>query len=698
MKTSALSRMLVAGAAWLALCTAPLFAAEVVLQPVADAHVRSLGSQQLKNYGTAQQLEVCVAALPPLHSREIYLKFDLSEITSVRRATLRLYGSANVPQTVTTELASASPSWSETGITWANRPAPGPVVWDTITLQAQPGWHEWDVTQFLMGEKTLGREQVTFVLRNTVATTSDKIRFNSRENAVNPPELVIEEAFPWTYYEAEKGIAGPGAVLVTGALWGDIGYEARGKQAVTLDNAGEYVEWSNVKAATHAIIRYSVPDLTTSTLGLYVNGTKVTDLAVSYEMLRETQTNVAPPGGIVKLYDDVLAEVPGGIPLGATVRVQKDVADGVAITVDFLEVDTAPAPLTKPDETWVEVAQGTGNDRTAFNTAIAAANAGSKKVWIPAGDYVINYTGGDGGIVVPGGITMRGAGMWHSRLLMNYAGQNRRLFSFTGPGITASDFKVIGTMNTLANNGGMTVIRMDTHAGHVVERLWAEHLTLTLGFNTVNAIVRDNRVRNTFKDAIHFARNAVGNLIERNFIRNAGDDNVALVSYENLGMANNVVQYNIGECGWWGRGFTNIGGNGNVLRYNIANNCVRAGVACMIERFNLQQTQFNLNFLIEKNVIVRCGDQISNPVTGSLAIYAAQDFPMSGYMEYNLILAPPFHASRLTGFVGDPGTENIVYYRYNMVEAPLGGPTYLRKVTTQLNANNNLVHEPNTDL
>ncbi|HEX2860472.1 MAG TPA: hypothetical protein VHN79_02485, partial [Lacunisphaera sp.] len=458
--------------------------------------------------------------------------------------------------------------------------------------------------------------------------------------------------------------------------------------------------WTNVKSATHATIRYSIPDLASGTLGLYVNGVKAADLPLSSVMMRETKTGVAPPnGGIVKLYDDVLAAVSGGIPAGATVRVQKDVADGIPVTVDFLEVEAAPAPLEKPDETWVSVVPGTGNDRTAFSTAIAAANAGSKKVWIPAGDYVLNNTGGDAGFNLPAGLTIRGAGMWHTRILMNYAGNNRRVFTFTGSNVTASDFKVTGTLTTLSNNGQVVVFRMnDFTSGHVVERVWAEYVSLSLGFNVSTTLVRDNRVRNTFKDAIHFARDSVGNLVERNFIRNAGDDNVALVSYQNLGMANNVVQYNIGECGWWGRGFTNIGGNGNVLRYNIANNCIRAGVASMIENFNNQQTQFNLNFLIEKNVIVRCGDQISNPVTGSLAIYAAQDFPMSGYMEYNLILAPPFHAARLTGFVGDPDTANVVYYRYNMVEAPLGGPTYLRKVTSQLNASNNLVHEPNTDL
>ncbi len=698
MKAFSLLRGLACAAA---LSVAPLWAQTVTLQPTADAHVLSGPFLEQLNVGQSPLLEVNHSSLSlPWFEREIYLKFDLSDVTSVRTAKLRLYGASIGAQVVTTDvLASSDVAWTETGIKWVNRPATGPVLWSTTALQDQPAWHEWDVGQYLMGEKTMGRNVVTLVLKNSVPTGLGLNLFHAREHFANKPELVIEQAFPWTYHEAETGTWSAGAALETGVLWGDLAFEARGKQAVTLDAAGEYLEWTNVKAATHATIRYSIPDLAAGTLALYVNGVKAADLPLSSVMMRETKTGVAPPnGGIVKLYDDVLAAIPGGIPAGATVRVQKDIEDGVPVTVDFLEVETAPEPLVKPDDTWVEVVPNTGNDRAAFNAAIAAANAGSKKVWIPAGHYVIQNAGGDGGMNVPAGLTIRGAGMWHTTIVKNYAGNNRRVFTFTGPGVTVSDFKVIGTLTTLSNNGQNVVFRMDNQSGHVVERVWAEYVSLCLSFSGTNCIVRENRVRNTFKDAIHFARDAANNLIEKNAIRNAGDDNVALVSYQNLGMANNIVQYNVGECGWWGRCFTNIGGDGNILRFNLANNCIRAGVASMIENFSNQQTQFNTNWVVERNVIVRCGDQISNPVTGSAAIYAAQDFPMSGRMEHNLFLAPPFHVTRITGFVGDPDTANVVYYRYNMVEAPVGGPTYLRKVTTQLNVNSNVVHEPNTDL
>ncbi len=689
-----------------ALSAAPLWAQTVTLNPVADAHVLSGPGLENLNVGKLPVLEVNHSSIPlPWFERVIYLKFDLSNVTSVRTAKLRLYGASHGPAIVTTDLLSSpDDSWTETGIKWSNQPAVGPVLWDTVALQETNAWHEWDISQYLMGEKAMGREVVTLVLRNAEPTGLGINLFHSREHPNNKPELVIEQAFPWTYYEAETGTASAGTTLDTGTIWGDIAFEARGKQTVTLNAAGEYVEWTNVKSATHATVRYSIADGATGTLALYVNGAKQADLALTSERMRESKpTGVVPEGNIVRFFDDVMVEVPGGIPAGATVRLQKDVADAVDYVVDFLEVETATPADVKPDDTWVEVEQGTGSDRMAFVNAIATAAAGSKKVWIPAGDYVINppQTGEPNrtgyGIEVPEGITIRGAGIWHTRITKNYGGSNRRVFSLIGDNVTIANFKFIDTITTLSNNGQNVLVRGDTFSGHVVENIWAEYGTIFLGFHTVNATIRDNRARNAYKDTIHFARNAVGNVVERNVVRNAGDDNVAFIAYENTGMANNLAQYNVAECGYWGRGLTNSGGDGNILRYNLANNCVRAGIFNQTEVYSGQISQFSTNWVIERNVIVRCGNQRTHGSSGALSFYASVDCPVSGRIEHNLVLAPPYHGARLQGYIGDAGTDYIVYFRYNMIEDSLAGGNYVRK-SVVLQPNTNLIHEPNTDL
>jgi hypothetical protein len=528
-------------------------------------------------------------------------------------------------------------------------------------------------------------------------TGSDRLQLQGKRFS-NKPVLDITEAYPWMYYEAEAGTRHANATLDTGTVWGDIAYEARGKKTVTLNATGEYVQWTNVRAATHATVRYSIADGATGTLALYVNGVKKNDLALTSVRMRETKTGVIPVGGIVRFFDDVTVAVTGGIPANATVKLQKDVAGSTDYVIDFIELETAPAAGTKPDNTWVSVAAGTGDDRAAINAAITAATtSGSKKVWIPTGNFVLNYPGsGDGGINVPAGFEIRGAGLWHTNITKNFGGDNHRLFTLTGNGVTMRNFRGIDTITTLTGNGQNVIIRAnDNTSGHLIEGIWADHGSLFLGFHISTSTVRGNRVRNAYKDSIHFARNAVGNLIEKNTVRNAGDDNIALIAYENTGMANNTVQYNVAECGYWGRGITNGGGTGNIVRYNLVNDCAKAGIFCQTETYSGQTTAFLTDWVADFNVVARCGNQNNHGSSGAMSIYASVDCPVSGRMEHNLILASPYDGARMTGYVGDSGTSYIVYFRYNAIEASLNGGSRLLDNTS---AGTNLVKTPNTDL
>lgn len=648
----------------------------------ADAYVRS-GSFQNSNFGTATSLAIKKSASPTDDfNREIYLKFDLSEVTSIRSAKLQLHGSSSTPEIVAVDLYSAATtSWSEGGITWANRPATGPIMWSTLAVQNAPAWHTWDITRYLQGEKTMGRNVVTLVLRASVASTTGNIGFNSREASSNRPKLVITEAFPWMYHEAEDGTLENGATIQASTSWGDVAFEARGRKAALLNAQNEGVRWTAKKAADRATVRYSIPDGQTGTLQLFVNSESQprAEFALNSLRMRETKTNGdGPSSDIVRYYDDVMMPV-GTIAKNDVVRVRKKEANSVAIHLDFLELEDAPNTAPgKPDSSWVAVALNTGDDRQAIVDAIATANSGSKKVWIPAGSYTIAAPpSGDIAIPVPGGITIKGAGIWHTTLTKNFGGTNKRVFQLTGNNVTLQDFKCIDTITTLSGNSQNVVVRPnDNTSGHVVERIWAEYASLFLGFNVSNVTVRDNRIRNAYKDTIHFAKNSTNNLVERNAIRNAGDDNVAFIAYDQDGMADNLAQYNVAECAYWGRGLSIGGGDGNILRYNLANDCSRAGLLVTVENFNTQITHFCTNFAVERNVVVRCGNAITgsgHPTTGAVSVFGHVNEEMQGKVDYNLILGSAHHALRADGYVGDAGTSNVVYARYNGIEQPAAG-------------------------
>ena len=159
----------------------------------ADAYVRD-GSKASRNFGGSSALQVRQASSG--NNRWTYLRFDTSGVDSVSRAVLRLFGrlSAKTATTVRTSVfACANTTWSESGITWNNRPATGTAALATTTMvnnSTTARWYEWDVTSYLQAEKAAGRSVVTLVLKNAASSTPYDT-FNSKEAGSNVPELIV---------------------------------------------------------------------------------------------------------------------------------------------------------------------------------------------------------------------------------------------------------------------------------------------------------------------------------------------------------------------------------------------------------------------------------------------------------------------------------------------------------------------------
>ena len=147
--------------------------AEVVFGAVADARV--LESNPNTNYGGISRLDV------DRPGEESYVRFGVSGVAgSVLSATLRMFvrnGSSNGPS-----LHETSGGWTESGITWNNRPsAIGGAVADVGNAPVSM-WVEYDLTGFVTGDGVYD-----FVL---LPDSRDGVRFDSRE-ASSPPELVL---------------------------------------------------------------------------------------------------------------------------------------------------------------------------------------------------------------------------------------------------------------------------------------------------------------------------------------------------------------------------------------------------------------------------------------------------------------------------------------------------------------------------
>ncbi len=165
------------------------------LSATADAYVRD-GASATTNFGTATELQSQVSSVGS--NRETYLKFDITTVTGIVNAKLRLYGrlndisGTNVPAAVYPVLTSA-PDWVESGngsITWNNKPGTGTAITSATVTDNNARWYEWNIGDYVQSEKAAGRNIIKLAIKTT-ATSTPYATFNSKEADNNRPQLIL---------------------------------------------------------------------------------------------------------------------------------------------------------------------------------------------------------------------------------------------------------------------------------------------------------------------------------------------------------------------------------------------------------------------------------------------------------------------------------------------------------------------------
>jgi flagellar hook assembly protein FlgD len=180
------SRIAISGTAFFLLLCAVVGA--VAFNPTADSYVRD-GSSANTNFGTTTPLEVRTSNNG--QNRDAYFKLDLSTISGVTLAKLRVNANLSGSGSVTAAAYSvATTTWTETGITWNNKPALGTSLASVSVSGTAYAWYEFDVTSYVQSEQAAGRNVVSFALHATTTSTR-LISVKSREAASEKPELVV---------------------------------------------------------------------------------------------------------------------------------------------------------------------------------------------------------------------------------------------------------------------------------------------------------------------------------------------------------------------------------------------------------------------------------------------------------------------------------------------------------------------------
>jgi len=164
-------------------------ASSKTLFPLADAFVRN-GSYGATNYGSDTSLLV-KGSTSTGYARTSYVKFALDSVTSVGSAKLRMYG-RNADNTINTDISAFgadNDSWTENGITFNNAPAASTPALTAAGVTDQAKYYDFDVTDYVKAQLA-GDKVVSFLIKD-IANQNRNIVFNSKENKLNPPQLVI---------------------------------------------------------------------------------------------------------------------------------------------------------------------------------------------------------------------------------------------------------------------------------------------------------------------------------------------------------------------------------------------------------------------------------------------------------------------------------------------------------------------------
>ncbi|GAA2382452.1 hypothetical protein Cme02nite_53640 [Catellatospora methionotrophica] len=434
---------------------------------------------------------------------------------------------------------------------------------------------------------------------------------------------------PYTVYEAESAGTNAAQVGPNRAYLSEAS-EASGRRAVRLSSTGQYVQVTLTKPANAFTIRYSIPDNAAGTgntnpLALYAGSTKITDVSLNstYSWVYGAYPyNNNPAGGEPhRFFDDVRVLLGTTYPAGTVIKLQKDASSNAAYyTIDLIEAEVAPAALSAPADflnvtSYGAVANDSGDDTNAFNSAISAAQSQNKGLWVPAGTFVVNAR------MNIANVHLRGAGVWHT-VVKGTNGKGG--FFATGSNVRLADLTISGDVRYRDDNAFDTAIEGNFGTGSLVSNVWIEHTKVALWPTTgTNGLyVVGTRMRNTFADGVNVNGGATNVRVDQSTLRNTGDDALAMWS-NSAPVTNSAFTFNSIALPMLANSAAIYGGNGNRIEDNLISDSVYAGSGIAISTWH-GALPFSNTTSVQRNTLTRTSsfERNWNSSLGGLWIYA----------------------------------------------------------------------------
>ncbi|MCX4387405.1 discoidin domain-containing protein [Micromonospora peucetia] len=382
---------------------------------------------------------------------------------------------------------------------------------------------------------------------------------------------------PFVEHEAEE-VAHTGTRIGPDRRYGTLPSEASGREAVTLDAVGEYVEFTLTAPANAVTFRHSLPDNAAGTgrdasIDLRANGTLVRAVPVTsrYGWYYGGYPFNNNPGDTNPhhFYDETRTMFGTTYPAGTKIRLQvSSTAQSPTFTIDLADFELVGAPIAKPAGV-LDVVTDFGADPTGatdstakFQAAVDAGRAQGRAVWIPTGTFTLWDH------VVVDGVTLRGAGPWHSVLGGRHPTDRKRAAGIYGkyvPGggysgeirpheaggpsrnVTLRDFAIIGDIRERIDDDQVNAIG-GAMSNSVVDNVWMQHTKVGAWMDGPmdNFTIRNSRILDQTADGVNFHWGVTNSTVTNTFVRNTGDDALAMWAQSVPNVNNSFTRNTIG--------------------------------------------------------------------------------------------------------------------------------------------------------
>ncbi|MEU5317454.1 discoidin domain-containing protein [Streptomyces sp. NPDC021056] len=404
---------------------------------------------------------------------------------------------------------------------------------------------------------------------------------------------------PFTSVEAESATT-TGSKIGPDHTQGTLASEASGRQAVRIAS-GQRVEFTVPSAANAVNLAYSVPDGQSGTLDVYVNGTRISRTLPVTSKYSYVDTPWIPGAKTHHFYDNARLVLGQNVQPGDKVAFQ---STGTQVTLDVADFEQVAAAAAQPAGSVSVVSKGAdpsgnGDSTQAFRDAIASAQGGV--VWIPPGDY--RLTSSLSGVQ---NVTLQGAGSWHSVVhTSRFIDQ-----SSSSGSVHIKNFAVVGEVTERVDSNPDNFVNGSLGPNSSVSGMWLQHLKVGLWLlgNNDNLVVENNRFLDMTADGLNLNGNARGVRVRNNFLRNQGDDALAMwslyapdtdSSFEN----NTISQPNLAN------GIAIYGGTDIAVRNNLISdtNALGSGIAISNQKFLDPFHPLAGTITVDGNTLVRTG-------------------------------------------------------------------------------------------